>query len=210
MAVQATQTTIPADGSIVQVSIPLLSSSPPVRVSCIVQNTGQYPVLLGGNDQSATFPLASTSSINLDLASTDSLYAVTGTANEIGQLTVLATANTTVTELFANMGSPLGVAAPLATLTEPISSVPAPGTVESYGVSQSAPTELQGTGAQFRVAIDDEILIVSATGNGSSPWAFERGAEGSPIAAHGVGTPIYHVVTAGALSNIAAGSNVQL
>lgn len=113
----------------------------------------------------------------------------------------------TPVELFANAPTPGGVGPwVLATLSQAITTIPTSGTVETWPVSQAAPSGLTTTlsqGGQFRVIIDNEIMIVAATANGSSPWNFTRGAEGTPAATHAANSPIYHIVTGGALSAIA-------
>lgn len=111
---------------------------------------------------------------------------------------------TLLPELFANPPTP-GQTTPwvLATLTAAITTTPAAGTVESWAVSASAPAQLQGLVGQFRVVIDSEVMIVTATPTGASPWSFTRGAEGSTVATHASGTSISHVITEGGLKNIA-------
>lgn len=102
------------------------------------------------------------------------------------------------TELFANSPTP-GSVSPLATLRAPITTMPSPGTVESYPVSATAPAALQASSGQFRVIVDEEIMLVAASLTGVSPWSFTRGQEGTSPTPHAVGAPIYHVPTAGAL-----------
>lgn len=56
------------------------------------------------------------------------------------------------------------------------------------------------TTAQFRVRIEDEIIIVGALSNNS--WSsLTRGAEGTTAASHPAGAVVTHVFTAGALAN---------
>lgn len=58
--------------------------------------------------------------------------------------------------------------------------------------------------AQFRIRIDDEILLVTA-GAGTTSWAVSRGQESTSAAAHASGAAVTHVLTAGALQNLDAG-----
>lgn len=107
------------------------------------------------------------------------------------------------TELFANSPVP-GTPAPIAVLRAPITTIPAPETIESYAVSASAPAGLQSSSGQFRVLVGSEIMLVSAKVDGVSPWSFSRAAEGSSPAAHPLGAPVFHVPTAGALTALQA------
>ena len=52
--------------------------------------------------------------------------------------------------------------------------------------------------AQFRVRIDDEILLVTA-GAGTSSWTIERGIEDTTPASHADGAAVTHILTAGSL-----------
>lgn len=54
--------------------------------------------------------------------------------------------------------------------------------------------------SQFRCRIDDEILIVTAGGDGTS-WTVTRGAEGTSADAHNDGATVTVVLTDGALDN---------
>lgn len=54
--------------------------------------------------------------------------------------------------------------------------------------------------AQFRIRIDDEIMIVTAIGGtGNKTWTVTRGAEGTAAASHADGSNVYLVPTAGGL-----------
>ncbi len=52
--------------------------------------------------------------------------------------------------------------------------------------------------AQYRVRIDDELLLVTA-GAGTTTWTVTRGAEGTTAATHASGAAVTHVLTAGGL-----------
>jgi hypothetical protein len=52
--------------------------------------------------------------------------------------------------------------------------------------------------AQYRILIDDEIMIVTA-GAGTTTWTVTRGAESTSGATHDNGATVTHVLTAGAL-----------
>ncbi len=54
-----------------------------------------------------------------------------------------------------------------------------------------------GGGAQFRIVIESEILIVTA--NSIGDWVVVRGAEGTTAASHADTTPIYGVLTIASL-----------
>ena len=75
----------------------------------------------------------------------------------------------------------------------------------SLPVAAAAPTALQG--GEFRVRVDDELMLVTATGSGgSSPWTVTRGAEGTTAAAHASAAVVTHVLTAGALGAMMGGA----
>lgn len=57
--------------------------------------------------------------------------------------------------------------------------------------------------AQYRIRIDDELLLVTA-GAGTSTWTVTRGIESTTAAAHGNGATVTHVVTAGAVAKLKA------
>lgn len=61
-----------------------------------------------------------------------------------------------------------------------------------------------GSGSQFRIIIDSEIMIVTAIS--SSTFTVTRGAEGTTAATHTDGVAVYHVLTSGALTLFAQGS----
>jgi len=52
--------------------------------------------------------------------------------------------------------------------------------------------------AQFRILIDDELLLVTA-GAGTTTWTVTRGIESTTAAAHSSGASVYHVLTAASL-----------
>ncbi|MBX9788582.1 MAG: hypothetical protein K2Y37_06675 [Pirellulales bacterium] len=52
--------------------------------------------------------------------------------------------------------------------------------------------------AQYRIRIDDEIILVTS-GAGTTTWTISRGEEGTVAASHSDGAAITHVLTAGAL-----------
>lgn len=108
------------------------------------------------------------------------------------------------TELFSNPPTPGGsIPWVIANLSQAISTAPAAGTQESWSVTAPAPSSLRSSSAaQFRVVIEAEIMIVTASTSGASPWTFTRGAEGTTPVPHASGLPIYHVLTAGALNNV--------
>ena len=59
-------------------------------------------------------------------------------------------------------------------------------------VAAAAPAGLQS--GEFRVRIDDELIIITAGQNGMS-WTGTRGAEGTTAAAHSSGAAVTHVLT---------------
>lgn len=57
------------------------------------------------------------------------------------------------------------------------------------------------TDAQYRIRIDQELLLVTA-GAGTTTWTIERGAESTVAAAHSNGARVTHVLTRGALLSL--------
>ncbi len=83
----------------------------------------------------------------------------------------------------------------------------------SLNVNDAAPADLWGK--QFRIRVGDipttalpdpdyELMLVAATGaSGASPWTVDaagRGIEGTTAITHANGTPVVHLLTAGALA----------
>lgn len=66
-------------------------------------------------------------------------------------------------------------------------------------MSTPAPASLHA--GQFRVRIDDEIMIVTAGQTGTS-WTVTRHAEGSTAATHAIGAPVTYRVTAAVFSDM--------
>lgn len=62
----------------------------------------------------------------------------------------------------------------------------------------AAPVALQTAGGQFRIRIDNELMLVTGGATGTT-WTVTRGAEGSTANTHTNFTSIYHPLTAGAL-----------
>lgn len=58
------------------------------------------------------------------------------------------------------------------------------------------------TGAQFRIIVDSEIMIVTAVS--SLTFTVTRGAEGTTAAIHNDGAVVYHIVTAAPLNALIA------
>lgn len=56
--------------------------------------------------------------------------------------------------------------------------------------------------ANFRVRIDNEILLVTSIGGGTN-WTVQRGVEGSTAAAHSNGATVVHILTAAGLEQFA-------
>lgn len=104
-------------------------------------------------------------------------------------------------ELIVNSASP-GRPIPLCSLLAPITTTPAPGTIESYPVSAPAPFALRSVDGVFRVVIDNEYMIVTAKADGSSPWGFQRGAENSPPTTHLAGSSVFYTMTTGAINSL--------
>ena len=102
----------------------------------------------------------------------------------------------TLPELFANTPTP-GVPGPITQLSAAAAS--ADTTISTVG---PAPTGLQATG-QFRILVEGEYMLVTG-GAATTSWAVNRGIEGSPAAGHAAGVDVNHVLTAGALTAIAA------
>lgn len=72
----------------------------------------------------------------------------------------------------------------------------------SLPVAAAAPVALRD--GEFRVRVDDELMLVTATGvAGASPWTVTRGVEGTTGAAHGSAAAVTHVLTAGAFTRAA-------
>jgi len=63
-------------------------------------------------------------------------------------------------------------------------------------VSVAAPAALQG--GQFRIAIESELMLVTA-GETTTTWTVTRGIEGTTPAAHAAGATVAHVLTAAGL-----------
>jgi hypothetical protein len=59
------------------------------------------------------------------------------------------------------------------------------------------------TQAQYRLRVEDEIMLVTA-GAGATTQTVTRGAEGTVAAAHPVGSPVKHPLTAGSLAQAIA------
>jgi hypothetical protein len=57
------------------------------------------------------------------------------------------------------------------------------------------------TVAQYRILIDEEILLVTG-GAGTTTWTVTRGVEGSPAAAHSSGAVVTHILTAASLKSV--------
>ena len=57
--------------------------------------------------------------------------------------------------------------------------------------------------AQFRIRIDDELLLVTA-GAGTTTWTVTRGMESTSAVAHSSGATVTHVLTAGAVAKLKA------
>ena len=75
----------------------------------------------------------------------------------------------------------------------------------SMAISAAAPAGLRGATGQFRVVVDSEIMLIAASATGASPWTIiTRGAEGSTAATHLINAPVYHYLTAGALTTLLA------
>lgn len=55
--------------------------------------------------------------------------------------------------------------------------------------------------AQYRILIENEILIVTA-GAGTTTWTVTRGAEGTTAASHNDGVTVTHILTAGGLTGV--------
>ena len=56
---------------------------------------------------------------------------------------------------------------------------------------------------QFRIRIDDEIMLVTSKGAGTN-WTVQRGIEGTTPASHLNAAPVVHIITAGALDRLFA------
>lgn len=72
--------------------------------------------------------------------------------------------------------------------------------------TDTAITVASGTGspsADFRIRVDDELMLVTSKGSGTD-WTVTRGVEGTTAAAHSNGAGVFHVVTAGAISQYLA------
>lgn len=80
-------------------------------------------------------------------------------------------------------------------------------TTLSSGINDSTTTIPVAAGtsvaSQFRARIDDEIIIVTAGGTGTS-WTATRGAEGTSNVSHSSGATVTIVLTAGALQQMTA------
>lgn len=57
---------------------------------------------------------------------------------------------------------------------------------------------------QFRIRIDNELLLVTAGGSGSTTWTVTRGVEGTTATSHCGGALVTHGLTAGAIQNLDA------
>ena len=68
--------------------------------------------------------------------------------------------------------------------------------------STTSITVASGTGApsaNFRIRIDDELMLVTSVGGGTN-WTVTRGVEGSAAAAHDDASDVTHVVTIAGLA----------
>lgn len=62
---------------------------------------------------------------------------------------------------------------------------------------------VSGTGSpavQFRIRIDDEIMLVTSKGAGTN-WTVQRGVEGTTAATHIIATAVAHIITAAGLEH---------
>ena len=117
-------------------------------------------------------------------------------------------------ELIVNSPT-LGYQSQLTTLAAPITTAPAPGTVETCTTNAAAGAPFQG--GQFRITLVDaagtprEIILVTSGQNGTT-WTITRGVEGSTTVTHPAGAAIYHIWTAAGLATAfaAAGSGIPL
>jgi hypothetical protein len=57
---------------------------------------------------------------------------------------------------------------------------------------------------QFRIRIDNELMLVTTGGSGSTTWTVTRGVEGTTATAHCGGALVTHGLTAGAIQNLDA------
>lgn len=101
------------------------------------------------------------------------------------------------------------------TLTAPIASTPAAGTVETWAVLSTAlPFPQLLSNQQFRACVSTgptvagEIVIVFATVD-ATHYSVSRGAEGSTVTTHASGEQFAGVLTAGSALAVAAGYAVQ-
>jgi hypothetical protein len=69
--------------------------------------------------------------------------------------------------------------------------------LSTFNVTSPAPTELWG--GQFRILIDSELILV-LSGQSTTTWTVQRAVESTSATVHMDGTPIYHILTAGALN----------
>ena len=99
-------------------------------------------------------------------------------------------------EIFVNSEQP-GTVTPVATLAQI-----AQATDTMLVISAALPSSLQ-TGGQFRVLLDNEIVIIPAQ-TGTTLTGVTRGAEGSTATAHAAGADLIPELTAGALVNAIA------
>lgn len=78
-------------------------------------------------------------------------------------------------------------------------------TATTVVVASAVPTNLR-TAGQWRLLVESEILLVTAVNADNVTLTVTRGAEGTAAAAHASGASAAHIVTAGGLNNISAGS----
>jgi hypothetical protein len=72
----------------------------------------------------------------------------------------------------------------------------------SLPVAAPAPVALRG--GSFRIRVDNELMVVTATGSsGASPWTVVRGAEGTTAASHSSSATVAHVLTRGSFLGLA-------
>jgi hypothetical protein len=66
------------------------------------------------------------------------------------------------------------------------------------------------SGSQFRVRVDDEIMIVTLHGASSDTMTVTRGQEGTTAVAHSAGADVHAVLTAGAIENTRDYTSIHL
>lgn len=77
------------------------------------------------------------------------------------------------------------------------------GAIDNATTSLTVASATGSPDVQFRIRIDDELMLVTSKGGGLN-WTVQRGIEGTTPASHSNGVPVTHILSAAALDRIIA------